>query len=92
MWDGISDARITFSASELSSSSSMAFLTENLNLQRALLRRLESVQEIKLLDNVKVSSIQRDKERGGWPLVHLSDGKVMRTRLLVNIPYALFLR
>jgi ubiquinone biosynthesis monooxygenase Coq6 len=92
VWDGISDARITFHASELGNgeSSQMAFLTENINLQRALLRRLSGVREVQILDSVKVDSIQKDnKEHSGWPLVHLSDGKVLRTRLLViifNIP------
>ena len=88
MWDGISDARITFHASELENgvSSQMSFLTENINLQRALLRRLSGVREVQILDNVKVDSIQTDnKEHSRWPLVHLSDGKVLRARLLVII-------
>ncbi|EPQ56623.1 ubiquinone biosynthesis hydrox [Gloeophyllum trabeum ATCC 11539] len=94
VWDGISDARITYVASELgfrhptqdgSSVPQMARMTENLNLQRALLRHLSSVSEVQLLDKTKVSSIIReDREGGGWPLVHLSDGRVLRARLLIG--------
>ncbi|KAI0675950.1 ubiquinone biosynthesis hydrox [Trametes maxima] len=93
VWDGLSDARISFSThddnslefSGLSAPSQMARLTENLNLQRALLRRLHSSPGIEIVDKVKVQSIQREeREGGGWPLVHLSDGHVLRTRLLVG--------
>lgn len=89
VWDGLTDARITFNASELGldplKSGQMARLTENLNLQRGLLRHLNDVPEISVLEKVKVSSIEQEqKEGGGWPLVRLSDGKVIRARLLVR--------
>ena len=64
----------------------MATLTENLNLQRGLLQHLDAASSVRLLDNVKVQSIRREeREGGGWPLVHLSDGRVLRTRLLVSV-------
>ncbi|EMD38819.1 hypothetical protein CERSUDRAFT_104141 [Gelatoporia subvermispora B] len=90
VWDGISDARIMFSAAEMPSPAGfpqgeMARLTENLNLQRALLRHLASHPTIQLLDKVKLQSIScEEREGGGWPLVHLSDGRVLRARLLVG--------
>jgi ubiquinone biosynthesis monooxygenase Coq6 len=93
VWDGISDARITFAASELGlepleprEMRQMARLTENLNLQRALLSHLATVPEVQLLEKVKVNSIQREEREGGggWPLVYLSDGRTLRTRLLVS--------
>jgi ubiquinone biosynthesis monooxygenase Coq6 len=63
----------------------MAKLTENLNLQRALLRRLEELPSVHLLDKIKVQTILRDtEERGGWPMVLLDNGQVLRTRLLVS--------
>ena len=73
MWDGISDARITFTAAELgpdskinnSDTPQMARLTENLNLQRALLRHLDRTPEVQLVDKVKVSSIQQEEREGG---------------------------
>lgn len=63
----------------------LARLTENLNLQRALLRYLDNSETVELADQVKVQSIVREeREGGGWPLVHLSDGRVLRARLLVS--------
>ncbi|OCH85256.1 ubiquinone biosynthesis hydrox, partial [Obba rivulosa] len=90
VWDGISDARVTFSTADIPSHTGvvqeeMARLTENLNLQRALLRNLASSTSIRLLDKVQVQLISREEtEGGGWPLVHLSDGRILRTRLLVG--------
>lgn len=63
----------------------MARLTENLNLQRAILRHLETIPEVRILENTKVTSIGRDEDRGGWPLVHLDNSMVLRARLLVRI-------
>lgn len=64
----------------------MSRMTENLNLQRALLRRLTDSPTVKLIDKVKVQTIQREeREGGGWPLVHLSDGRVLRARLLASV-------
>ncbi|KAG6829885.1 hypothetical protein H0H92_003154 [Tricholoma furcatifolium] len=88
VWDGVSDARINFSSSEIGlqrPEDGMARLTENLNLQRGLLRRLEKLPEVEILDKTKVKSILQDtEERGGWPLVHLDNGQTLRARLLVG--------
>jgi ubiquinone biosynthesis monooxygenase Coq6 len=67
----------------------MARLTENLNLQRALLRRLEIDKEVRLIDNTRVDMIYReDREGEGWPIVRLADGQQFRARLLVS-PFAI---
>ncbi|OSD05256.1 ubiquinone biosynthesis hydrox [Trametes coccinea BRFM310] len=94
IWDGISDARITFSVQDdqaligtgTDTPSRMSTMTENLNLQRALLHHLRGASAVEIADKVKVQSIQREEREGGggWPLVHLSDGRVLRTRLLVG--------
>ncbi|KAJ6621397.1 ubiquinone biosynthesis hydrox [Mycena sp. CBHHK59/15] len=87
VWDGISDARIEFSAALLglgSPGQGMARITENLNLQRGLLRHLSSFPEVEILDKTKVQSIENPEGLGGWPLVHLDDGRVLRSRLLVG--------
>ncbi|KAG6837355.1 hypothetical protein H0H93_010957 [Arthromyces matolae] len=88
VWDGITDARLTFSASDIGvkrPQDGMSRLTENLNLQRGLLRRLEGLPGVQLIDKTKVHSILRDSgERGSWPLVHLESGQTLRTRLLVG--------
>lgn len=63
----------------------MARLTETLNLQRGLLRRLRELPNVTLLDNTKVINIfEDDIPGGGWPIVQLSDGVALRARLLVG--------
>ncbi|KAJ7281633.1 ubiquinone biosynthesis hydrox [Mycena rebaudengoi] len=87
VWDGVSDARIGFSASLLglgAPGQGMARITENLNLQRGLLRHLDSLPEIRILDKVKVQSIDNGDGLSTWPLVHLDNGQVLRSRLLVG--------
>ncbi|KAK2463656.1 hypothetical protein APHAL10511_004407 [Amanita phalloides] len=88
VWDGVSDARITFSASEMGLPKpelGVARLTENLNLQRALLQHLRVNGAVDLLDKTTVSSIIRDtEEKGSWPLVQLDNARTLRARLLVG--------
>lgn len=63
----------------------MAHLTENLNLQRALLRRLETSPVVRLIDDIRVDTIYPEEcEGGGWPIVRLANGQQFRTRLLVS--------
>lgn len=79
---------MNFSASEIGldvPEDGMARLTEILNLQRGLLRRLEEFPDIQLRDKTKVKTIIQDaEERGGWPMVHLENGQILRARLLVR--------
>ncbi|KAI5120265.1 hypothetical protein M0805_004601 [Coniferiporia weirii] len=90
VWDGVSDARINFNASDVGfgynngQAPHMATMAENLNLQRALLRSLETSGAVEIMDKTKVDSIESDVERGGWPLVHTSNGGILRARLLVG--------
>ena len=93
VWDGLTDSRITFSISDIPESmrgpeSEMARLTENLNLQRGLLRRLETRRDVTLIDNTRVDTIyQEEREGGGWPVVRLVNGQQFRARLLVSNAY-----
>ena len=59
-------------------------MTENLNLQRGLLKHLSQIPEVQLLDNVRVTTIEKENGANGWPLVRLSNGQIIRTRLLVS--------
>ncbi len=71
----------------------MSRLTENLNLQRALLRHLNRDGAVELLDKTKVSSIVRDgEEKDGWPLVNLDNARTLRARLLVFVPVLIYMR
>ena len=63
----------------------MARLTENLNLQRGLLRSLAE-RPVTIFDNTKVDAIERDDSASGsWPPIHTSNGSVLRARLLVRL-------
>ncbi|KAJ7180586.1 hypothetical protein C8R46DRAFT_886560 [Mycena filopes] len=87
VWDGVSDARIDFSASLLglgTPGQGMARITENLNLQRGLLRHLSSIPQVHIIDKTKVQTIDHAETSGDWPLVHLDNGRVLRSRLLVG--------
>jgi ubiquinone biosynthesis monooxygenase Coq6 len=85
VWDGVSDARITFSVADLPlQAQEMSRMTENLNLQRGLLKHLSQIPEVQLLDNVRVTTIEREDGSNGWSLVCLSNGQTFRTRLLVS--------
>jgi len=62
----------------------MARLTENLNLQRALLRRLDEMRDqVAILDKTKVNGILRN-DGASWPVLDLSDGSSIKARLLVK--------
>ena len=63
----------------------MSRMTENLNLQRGLLKHLSRIPEVQLLDNVRVTAIEKETGASGWPLVRLSNGQTFRTRLLVSL-------
>ncbi|KAJ7583215.1 ubiquinone biosynthesis hydrox [Mycena floridula] len=82
VWDGVSDARIGFSATELGLDNGMARLTENLNLQRGLLKHLDQASAVQILDKTKVQSIAPGQDH--WPLVHLDNGRTLRARLLIG--------
>ncbi|KAF9453531.1 ubiquinone biosynthesis hydrox [Macrolepiota fuliginosa MF-IS2] len=88
VWDGISDARISFDAAEIgtvSQNEGMARLTENLNLQRGLLHLLEKAPGVDLIHRTKVTSVTRESEgHGAWPIVNLDNGRRLRARLLVG--------
>ncbi|EPT03785.1 hypothetical protein FOMPIDRAFT_1142104 [Fomitopsis schrenkii] len=90
VWDGLSDARINFSAAEMitpgmPAPSELSTLVENLNLQRALLRHISGMASVSIVDKTRVQSIQKEEREGnGWPLVQLSDGRVLRARLLIG--------
>lgn len=91
VWDGVSGARIEFDWQPAASPSgkSIAYMTENVNLTSGLLKRLNEVGGVDVFDNVKVERIGFGEETEEldlreWPVVHLSGGQSLTTRLLVG--------
>jgi len=98
VWDGVSDARISFdwdSARPLLSPrkptqpTTIAYMIENVNTTTTLLSRLSELGGVDIFSATKVSGIQlgSDTEKmdlSSWPIVTLSNGKTLAARLLVG--------
>ncbi|KAL8803418.1 MAG: hypothetical protein Q9182_003216 [Xanthomendoza sp. 2 TL-2023] len=89
VWDGMdSSSHISFS----SPSPPIATMTENPNLQRALLQRLSELPPISIFDSTKVASIddgpspssQDSLNLSSYPSITLSSGQKILARLLVG--------
>ncbi len=90
VWDGVSDARIDFDWDHRGGQGrTIAYMTENLNTTSGLLKRLDELGGVTILDNHKVESIglgeeTEDVDLSGWPVVQLSSGQSLAARLLVG--------
>jgi ubiquinone biosynthesis monooxygenase Coq6 len=89
VWDGISGARIEFDWPVEKRGQTIAYMTENLNLTSGLLKRIDELGGVEILDGEKVESISLAEETEemnltGWPLVSLSGGRKLVARLLVG--------
>ncbi|KAK9331454.1 hypothetical protein V1520DRAFT_337824 [Lipomyces starkeyi] len=93
VWDGVSGARIHFDAFHLGTEDgTIAYMTENLNLQHALLSHLNdspSDPPVMILDNTKVEAITKgqkfdDLDLSSWPALKLSTGDTIMARLLIG--------
>ena len=95
VWDGVSDAGITFDwgapspARRAAAPQTVAYMTENLNLTSALLARLEELGGLDVFDKTRVDGVALgqdtpDLDMTGWPVVRLSSGATLAARLLVG--------
>lgn len=93
VWDGMSDARIEFDWTENSTrpreGKTIAYMTENLNLTSALLKRVEELGGVDIFEGTKVEGIgfgQEDEhvDLTRWPVVQLSNGHRLAARLLIG--------
>jgi ubiquinone biosynthesis monooxygenase Coq6 len=89
VWDGISDARIEFGWPSQQQGKIVAYMNENLNLTSGLLKRIEELGGIDILDEQKVEGIELGEETEeldlrSWPVVQLSGGRQLTARLLVG--------
>ncbi|KAL9014602.1 MAG: hypothetical protein Q9173_000747 [Seirophora scorigena] len=89
VWDGLdSSSAISFS----SSSPPIATMTENPNLQRALLKRLDQLPPFSIFDSAKVAAIEDGPSKSpeevldlsSYPSITLSSGRKIMARLLVG--------
>lgn len=98
VWDGVSDARISFDWDTARSPltprkptqpTTIAYMIENVNTVTALLSRLEELGGVDVFSSTKVNSIElgADTEKldfSSWPILSLSNGKTLAARLLVG--------
>lgn len=78
-YDGLLESRVEFGESE------MALMCENVNLQAALLLRLKEVRpSTAVLEDCRVENISTGSDPSSWPVVELSNGDRIRSRLLVG--------
>lgn len=82
--EGLSDARLGFDHPEI------ATMCENVNIQSSLYQRIEELKSeakedfgLDIIDNTKVTQITKCPI-SKWPIVHLSNGEQIKTRLLVG--------
>jgi ubiquinone biosynthesis monooxygenase Coq6 len=93
VWDGITGARIEFNwagENEIEKHGGpIAYMNENLNLTSGLLKRMDEMGGIEMLDKQRVESIVLGKDSNGldlssWPVVELGNGRKLAARLLVG--------
>ncbi|KAK9456281.1 hypothetical protein V1511DRAFT_269426 [Dipodascopsis uninucleata] len=89
VWDGITGASIRFDAFQSNIGHDIAYMTENINLQHALLERLDELGSIDIFDGTKVLDIKNgekydDVDLSSWPALHLSSEDTLFARLLVG--------
>ena len=93
VWDGVSGARIEFDWSggteRGGEGRTIAYMNENLNLTSALLRRVEELGSVDILDGERVSSIDlgtetEDVDLRRWPVVTTDSGRTLAARLLIG--------
>jgi ubiquinone biosynthesis monooxygenase Coq6 len=89
VWDGVSDSQISFSSNQQKNPSAIAFMCENFNLMSGLLRRLNELNGVEIIDKTVVGGIRYGEDLGDvdlrtWPVVQLSSGRRLAARLLVG--------
>jgi len=89
VWDGVTGARIEFDWPAEKKGSTIAYMNENLNLTSALLKRIDELGGIEVLDGERVEDIVLGEETDevdlrSWPVVGLKGGRRLAARLLVG--------
>ncbi|ODQ66410.1 ubiquinone biosynthesis monooxygenase COQ6 [Nadsonia fulvescens var. elongata DSM 6958] len=95
VWDGLSDAQLEFNPAILGENTDIAYMVEVFNIQHSLLKRIDKLNEslgknkLEIIQKSRVKSITQGENnesvgQSEWPIVHLDNGKSIKTRLLVG--------
>lgn len=89
VWDGVTGARIEFDWPQKEKGRTIAYMNENLNLTSALLKRIEELGGVEILDGERVEDLvlgeeTEDVDLRSWPVVRLKGGRSLAARLLVG--------
>ncbi|KAI9684559.1 MAG: putative ubiquinone biosynthesis monooxygenase [Bathelium mastoideum] len=98
VWDGVSGSRISFDWASVGMPAAkapgedptiIAYMTENANLTAALLKRLDELGGVSIMDNTRVSNIALGEDSDtldlrSWPILNLSNGRTLAARLLIG--------
>jgi ubiquinone biosynthesis monooxygenase Coq6 len=99
VWDGLTDSRISFDWEDASSSiipqqssatsTTIAYMIENINLTTALQKHLASLGDATVFSPARVEGITlgedtQNLDLSSWPVVSLNNGKSLAARLLVG--------
>ena len=89
VWDGVTGARIEFNWPLGKTGQTIAYMNENLNLTSAILRRIDELGGVDVLDGERVEDVVLGEETEeldlrSWPVVDLKGGRKLAARLLVG--------
>jgi len=89
VWDGITGARVEFDWPDEQKGKTVAYMNENLNLTSGLLKRIDELGGIEILDKEKVEKIElggqtEELDLSMWPVLQLGSGRKLAARLLVG--------
>ena len=93
VWDGVTGARIEFDwpgeGDRAKRGETIAYMNENLNLTSGLLKRMDHLAGVDVLDKQRVQGIELGEANGdldlsSWPVIQLSNGRRLAARLLVG--------
>lgn len=85
MWDGISDALITFNQPNFIDE--VAYIVENDVLIHAILKEIKKNSNITIKNNSKIEKIQLQRDGHTNGKVHLKSGEIYSADVLVSISF-----
>ncbi|KAG9236013.1 putative ubiquinone biosynthesis monooxygenase coq6 [Amylocarpus encephaloides] len=91
VWDGVSGTSIDFAVpeQEMGVGGVVAYMNENLNLTQGLLRRVEELGGVEVIEgetveNIRLGSDTTNGDFSSWPVLRTNSGRELAARLLVG--------